>query len=195
MLKVPRASLIGIAKSELDAQQAVINGKATYPEKVDAAKALWKGRKSVTFTSVRELLAIICPGAQRCHYCEDSAADEVEHVWPKSLFPEKTFIWSNYVYACGQCNGAYKGDQFAVLTALGQSVELKRPRNAAIVPPVLGFPLFIDPVVDDPLDFLELDVLTGIFVPIAPPGSVNYMRAEYTIGVLGLNDRDFLSSA
>ena len=33
----------------------------------------------------------MCAGAKRCMYCEDSAADEVEHHLPKNLYPEFVF--------------------------------------------------------------------------------------------------------
>ena len=44
------------------------------------------------------------PGARRCGYCEDSDGDEIEHIKPRDLYPEKTFAWENYLLACGQCN-------------------------------------------------------------------------------------------
>ena len=28
----------------------------------------------------------MCSGAERCHYCEDSKADEVEHLLPKDAY-------------------------------------------------------------------------------------------------------------
>ena len=46
-------------------------------------------------------------------YCEDSVGDEVEHHRPKNLYPDHTFLWDNYLYACGPCNGP-KNNRFAV---------------------------------------------------------------------------------
>ena len=49
-------------------------------------------------------LSAMCHGPRRCMYCEDSAADEVEHFRPTDLYPEFVFAWMNYLYACGPCN-------------------------------------------------------------------------------------------
>jgi hypothetical protein len=138
----------------------------------------------------------MCSGARRCGYCEDSAADEVEHIKPKDLYPETTFIWENYLYACGPCNGP-KNNQFAVFaSATGKLIDVARKRNDPIVPPTPGDPVLIDPRREDPLAFMELDLLgTFYFLPIGPVDSRDYVRATYTISVLRLNDRDYLPVA
>jgi hypothetical protein len=138
----------------------------------------------------------MCPGAMRCVYCEDSALDQVEHIAPKDWFPELVFVWDNYVYACGPCN-RWKSDNFAVFVhATGQLTHLERERNAPVLPPEPGDPVFLNPRVDDPLAYLQLDLLsTFYFGPILPLSTREGQRADYTIEVLGLNERDELPVA
>jgi len=63
------------------------------------------------FDAIKIKLLEISPGIERCVYCEDSKCDEVEHIYPKDLYPQYCFVWSNYVYACGTCN-APKNNKF-----------------------------------------------------------------------------------
>jgi len=46
-----------------------------------------------------------------CAYCEEIYKGEVEHFRPKSRFPEQVYIWSNWVFACHDCNHK-KGDKW-----------------------------------------------------------------------------------
>jgi uncharacterized protein (TIGR02646 family) len=151
---------------------------------------------SATFRKVRSTLAKMCSGGRRCGYCEDSAADEVEHIKPKDLYPEAVFVWENYLYACGPCNGP-KNSQFAVYSARsGTLVDVTRKRRAPIVPPEPGEVVLIDPRREDPLRFIELDLIdTFYFVPNGRIGTKEYERADYTIKVLRLNSRDLLPVA
>jgi len=56
--------------------------------------------------------------------------------------------------------------------------------------------VFIDPRSEDPLEYMELDLLdTFRFVPTAEEGTGDYLRAQYTIAILRLNDRDILPEA
>lgn len=195
MLKLPQISVFGSTRNYLNTQQQIIDGLATYSDKVIAANTAWDSKNRSIFDGVRLALDSICSGARRCHYCEDSAADEVEHIWPKKFYPEKTFIWQNYLFACGPCNGSNKRDHFAIFDAVGNRVDLIRGKNDPITQPPVGIALFIDPATEDPTDFFTLDLSTGLFVPLPPQGSQNFQRAEYTINILGLNRRDYLSRA
>ncbi len=195
MLKLPQISVFGHTRTYLSEQQRLIDDLPTYPEKVIAARVAWGGKDRNIFKEIRATLDDICPGARRCHYCEDSAADEVEHIWPKKFYPEKTFVWQNYLFACGPCNGSSKRDQFAIFDANGTQVDIVRRKNDPVTQPPIGTPLFIDPSAEDPTEYLSLDLNTGLFVPLHPDGSQEFKRAEYTIKVLGLNTRDYLSRA
>lgn len=195
MLKLPQISAFGRTRTYLEAQQKLIDNLPTYTERVVSAKKAWDGKSKVVFEEVRATLEIICSGARRCHYCEDSAADEVEHVWPKKFYPEKTFIWQNYLFACGSCNGSNKRDQFSVFNAEGNRFDIVRKKDDPVIQPLTGSPLFIDPTSEDPTEFISLDLQTGLFVPLPPKDTREFQRAEYTIKILGLNTRDYLSRA
>ena len=121
----------------------------------------------------------MCSGAQRCVYCEDSVGDEVEHIQPKDLYPSLVFVWTNYVYACGRCNGG-KSNKFAVISG-NHLVNVTRPRGSPVVPPPTGAPAFLNPRIEDPLDFLDLD-LEGTFLVLARDGlpDVDRERTEFT---------------
>ncbi|WP_296269249.1 hypothetical protein [Pseudomonas sp. UBA6562] len=156
------------------------------------AKSSWKDKPRGLFSELKEVLTRMCSGNARCVYCEDSLAYEIEHMRPKDLFPEVCYAWSNYVLACGPCNGP-KNNKFAVLVEPLKRVDITRKPNAAVVPPERGRPALLDPRVDDPLDFLWLDFRTFRYVPNTDDDmSEVWLRADYTIDVLGLNKRDAL---
>ena len=103
------------------------------------------------------------------------------------------FVWVNYVYACGRCNGG-KNNNFAVV-ADNRLVDVTRKRGAPVIAPVPGAPAFLNPRVDDPLSFFDLD-LDGTFalVPGDDLSDIDQERAEFTIETLNLN-RDVLRQA
>ncbi len=138
----------------------------------------------------------MCWGHCRCVYCEDSLADEIEHFWPKDLYPDKVFAWENYLYACGPCNGP-KGNAFAVLpTGSNVATSVARAKGDAIVQPLAGDAALLDPRCDDPLDYLELDIVeTFVFRPRPGIGARAKERARYTIETLGLNARSAVIEA
>ena len=149
-----------------------------------------------TFREVRARLVEMCSGPRRCNYCEDSVADEVEHIAPKDLYPERAFRWDNYCYACGPCNGP-KNNQYAVFRTDAPDILheiLPHPRAIGnqpryLIPPPAGRDALIDPRRENPLNDLLLDITDSfLFVPFADdPLSISYQRASYTIRVLSLN--------
>lgn len=199
MIRLPDIPLSTSALHQLERWQAEVDARANYAERVDFARQKFAQRntaKNKTFVEVRRALTEICAGARRCGYCEDSAADEVEHIWPKDLYPELVFAWRNYLYACGPCNGP-KNNRFAVFPrGARKPVEVGRRAGAPIKPPRQGTPALIDPRHEDPLAFLMLDLrATFHFMPVAAKGSNDHARAEYTLNVLRLNAREFLPVA
>ena len=129
-------------------------------------------------------------------YCEDSVADEIEHFRPKDLYPEYVFVWMNFLYVCGLCNGR-KNNRFAVIhPRSGDVLNVTRPLRAPVVPPPTGDAALIDPRREDPLAFLMLDLRdTFEFTPVADAGTLDYERACHTIKILELNGRDYLVAA
>jgi uncharacterized protein (TIGR02646 family) len=135
----------------------------------------------------------MCSGARRCCYCEDSVADEVEHIRPKDWYPESVFVWEHYLYACGPCNGPKRNRFSTFHPSTGQSVCLDELSGTPARAILDADPLLIDPRTEDPLAFLELDLGgTFIFLPRQGLKSRPKKRAEYTIEVLRLNVRDVL---
>ena len=199
MIQLPTTHLPAKTVKELRVYQKEVNRYRTYARRVAAAKSQFRRRnvkRNATFGSVHESLVLMCRGAQRCMYCEDSAADEVEHYRPKDLYPELVFAWGNYLYSCGPCN-APKRSFFAIFAdPNGDVVELARTPKQKILQPADGHPLLIDPRNEDPLTLLRLDILdTFLFHEAHEEGTHDYIRANYTIRVLHLNDREFLRFA
>lgn len=201
MLKVAERVLPPEVDALLAQLQSAIDLLPSYPEKVEAAAAAWASKmsskpKQHAFTVVRRVLAEMCVGPVRCAYCEDSLADEIEHILPKNLFPSKTFEWRNYLFACGPCNGP-KSNRFGILS--GASVEeFTRARGDLMTPPPAGISALVNPREDDPLDFFELDLggigqngaqVEGTFLLISNVDAAPEVqaRADFTIDLLGLN--------
>jgi uncharacterized protein (TIGR02646 family) len=199
VIRLPDTPLEAGVLAQLGTWQNSVNGAGDYAAQVTKAKSEF-GKRNVkgdaTFDAVKVTLTTMCSGVRRCCYCEDSLADEVEHIQPKDLYPEMVFVWGNYLYACGPCNGP-KNNQFAVFAAdTGVKTEVTRPRNTPVAPPIAGEPVLINPRHEDPFDFLFLDVRgTFRFAPMAEDETtVAHQRAQYTIEVLALN-RDVLQKA
>jgi hypothetical protein len=176
--------------------QAEVDTHPTYAERVKAANDLFKRRNvsgNATFAEVRQTLDRMSPGHARCMYCEDSLADEIEHIRPKSLYPDEVFSWPNYVRSCSPCNRA-KSNTFAIFDAHGEFVDVTRRRRGEDVrPPCFGSSVLLDPRSCDVTRFIAMDIVdTFYFYALAEPGSVACRRAEYTIDLLRLNDRDAL---
>ncbi|AJY19666.1 hypothetical protein L0Z13_08750 [Burkholderia multivorans] len=201
MLRISDKDLAASANTVLNQMQSQVNREAAYPDQVTKALALWDAKRGSkprreAFATIRDTLATMCIGPVRCAYCEDSAADEIEHVYPKSLFPERAFQWSNLLFACGPCNGP-KSNKFGIL-ALGKVVEFCRTKDKSDTPPPAGISALVDPRVEDPTELLELDLggvtpdghkISGtfMFVPRSGISESEEARAIFTIDTLGLN--------
>jgi len=201
MLKIVERPLTASARATLESLQALVNREPDYAAKVNAAKRAWESKTSTrakadAFQIVRQTLASMCVGPIRCAYCEDSLADEVEHIRPKNFFPENVFDWQNYLFACGPCNGP-KGSRYGVV-AHGSVTEFVRAPKGPINPPPNGPSALIDPRTEDPLDFLELDLGGTTPAGIELPATFEFLpsdsatadakaRGAFSIDVLGLN--------
>ena len=190
MIKLIIRNLPAAAQQKLREWQKAITDEPDFAQRVALGKTQFSSRNNpdnATFRAVRETLVLMCAGARRCNYCEDSVADEVEHLWPKDLYPELVFAWLNYLYACGACN-LRKNNKFAVFeTATGQLLVVRRPTGAPVVSPPAGKPVFLDPRKDDGLAMLDLDLQTGIFLPAGTAATKKFQRAKFTIDTLDLN--------
>ncbi len=176
--------------------QCEVDDAGTYSEQIATGKRLFKRynrRTNRVFKVVRTRLADMCAGARRCGYCEDSVGDEVEHIKPKDIYPERVFVWENYLFACGQCNGG-KNNRFSVISR-GRLRDVTRRRNAPIRRRRAGAPALINPRDEDPLAFFDLEITeTFVFLPRMDLSGIDEQRACYTIDTLKLN-RDVLLAA
>jgi uncharacterized protein (TIGR02646 family) len=180
----------------LNEWQQTVSSVDVFAAKVNSAKSTFSNKNkktNPTFKHVRERLDEQCHGARRCGYCEDSMADEVEHIWPKNFYPDRVFDWSNYLYACGPCNGP-KNNQFAIQVAANE-LHLNLDPLYKTEPPPDGTPLLIDPRNEPSHDYFLLDLITFAFKPKPNLQPFETIRAEYTIKVLNLNSRDALLKA
>ncbi len=127
MLKLPDdISLSKRSLGYLKRWQKAIDDKSDYKNQIEKAKKSW-GKSNKTFDEIKEKLRLMSNSTERCSYCEDSYADEIEHVYPKNVFPERTFIWENYLYACGPCNGP-KNNYFAQIEN-GELLDITPPKT------------------------------------------------------------------
>lgn len=101
-------------------------------------------------------------GLAKCVYCESlvnlTSPCTIDHYFPKSLYPSKTFEWENLFACCSLCNMA-KGNFDT------------------------GKQLFIHPVSDDPEDFLTFENI--MYVPKTGTG-VGYQKAQNVIEACNL---------
>lgn len=187
MLRLHDPGLDRATSAVLDKCQDELNAAGNYAERVRAAPRLWDSRSDLcAFRRVRARLADMCAGARRCCWCEDSAGTDIEHIRPKSLYPERTFRWENYLLACAGCNRK-KGARFAVLAG-ERVVDVSRKRGSPVVPPQPGAAVLVDPRVDDPLEYFDLEIVdTFLFLSREGLSRTDEQRAEYTIDLLDLN--------
>ena len=189
MLKLSDPGLSDKAMTGLQKYQARVNDAGSYRNQVAAGKTLFSRYNrpgNHIFTEVRQKLAVMCAGVQRCGYCEDSVGDEVEHIKPKDLYPGHVFAWENYLFACGQCNRK-KNNKFAVIQS-NQLLDITRRKGAEVKRPQGGSPALIDPRREDPLNFLYLEMEdTFYFLPGGGLSQMDELRAQYSICVLKLN--------
>ncbi|WP_429090519.1 HNH endonuclease [Aeromonas rivipollensis] len=191
MLNVTALALPQAQMTYLAGEQSTIDANATYQHKVSSAAERWAGKSRAHFSVIRKTLESMCTGHNRCVYCEDSAADEVEHIKPKNIYPSDAFLWDNYIFSCGPCNGP-KGNKYAVIDAGGTFVRIDRNRNDPIVPPPHGQDGFINPRVSNPMDYIFLDLSTFFFVALPTLNQNDTKKAIFTILVLRLNIREHL---
>lgn len=207
MIQLKRPELLATTATELKRFQAEVDAQVGLTAQVAFAKDDFPKKNVVgnsTFENVKEKLIEMCSGAERCHYCEDSKADEVEHLLPKDVYPDLCYQWTNYFYSCGPCN-TKKSNKCAVINPANQQLVDNQPpkkkRNGSPLPPsstpMAGQQAIIDLENENPLDFFLLDLLTGSFEfsELPDPGSTDYLRAKYTLETVRLNKRAFLRKA
>lgn len=130
----------------------------------------WKSfTRLKTYRTLRSTLADPLGSRRRCAFCSDSRAADVEHFWPKALYPGRAYRYENLLLVCPECNRV-KRDQFPIDRS--------------------GLPLLVNPCADDPWDMLYFVPSTGIIdariTAIDADGSpIRDARGVATLEVLG----------
>jgi uncharacterized protein (TIGR02646 family) len=135
MRRLLRPPLESALEEYLEQMQSLIDSGA------DVAAAWKTQQQRVRMRRIVRILASITGPRERCMFCEDSRGTDVEHFRPKSLYPQHTFRWRNFLWICTGCNRS-KGNRF--------------PCDPS------GLPLLVDPTVERPWDFLFFDSDTGM---------------------------------
>ena len=163
----------------VDLAMEIANALQLFQEEADSrreqenfnSEAHWKGkRKSQPILAVYTALKRMAGTRERCMYCVDSQGSDIEHFWPKSLYPERMYMWGNLLTHCAPC-GRFKGIQF--------------PRTDD------GTPLLIDPSAEDPWEFLDFHPETGNLNARYLLSTGEYSpKGESTVTVLHLDKRE-----
>lgn len=178
----------------LDDLQAKVNLETNFVKKASKAQSLWisKGGKSgkLAFKAIYETLESMCVYTGLCNYCEQNEASDVEHIYPKSFFPEHTFVWENYLLACKTCNSRYKSDLCYVIDDSSNVIEVHRKSQ-----PQYSFVAFINPRTEDPNLFIILNLKSCTFSLMPNLTQLAIHKSTKTIDILELNTRDTLIHA
>lgn len=187
MLKCVCKDIESSTKTVLSALQSQVDNIGTHAEKYSKAKALFSNKTTKAFKDIKKKLGDAAPPGDACVYCERDRYRDIDHIRPKRHYPEETFVWNNYVFACTICNQDAKKDTYAVLDA--QDQVIKFDRTLSFTQPVpAGTHLLIDPRSEDPLTFLFLDLETGRFV-IDPNGTLlEKEKGTFTRDLFDLNE-------
>ena len=180
--------------------QEEINSQANFREKVVRADLKWKTKQSTTaakatFAEIKSKLVKMCSGTEICVYCEHNEATDIEHIFPKRLYPNKCFFWGNYVLVCGKCNTHFKKEIFKIFNpSESETLQDVTPKRNEYTESENEDAVFINQRIDDPMEYLEIDFLgkTFYYIERQAPGTRGYEKAKFTKDLLGLNRREDL---
>lgn len=176
----------------LDDLQSRVNTEIGFARQVAKAQSLWDNKKGNatgkrSFERITQILTDMCVFVKTCNYCEGNEANDIEHIYPKSFFPEKTFVWNNYLLACKQCNTGYKLDKCFVLDTDGNIHQTTRG-----IEPIYKTVAIIHPRTDNPNLFLWLNTKVWKFELHEELSDTDSNKAIKTLEILALNERDYL---
>ena len=134
--------------------------------KAEAARRFANARGSKWFREITRSLADLSGAGQRCMFCSGSEASDVEHFFPKAVFPDQAMAWENFLWSCTICN-RHKGNRFPPHTEPGGQI--------------------INPVDEDVWDFFFIDEF-GLLTPrFDVTANSQSPRAVSTRDILSLN--------
>lgn len=191
MIQLVSKDLSEAANRQLEALQRIVNDEPTFAARAAKAKLLWTTKGGVAgksaFSEVLATLESMAVSVELCNYCEHNEGNDIEHIYPKSFFPENAFVWGNYLLACKQCNTGFKLDKCYVITDDDEIVEVNRG-----VEPLSKSVAFINPRNEDPNKFMLLNLGSFKFEILPDIGVRNEIKAQKTQEILELNTRDTL---
>ena len=188
MLQLASKNLPLTVQETLDKLQKQIAEEVTFAEQVEKAKAFWKNKTANTdFEIIKETLGEMCVSIRICNYCEHNESSDIEHIFPKGFFPEYTFVWENYLLACKLCNSGYKLDQCFILDTEGTIHKVSRGTRPSF--PTVAI---INARLENPTDFFILNTETFKFELREELSPTQKNKAEITLKILHLNNRDTL---
>lgn len=172
MKRIFRSTLAKAPQRYLDSRQSVVDRKLGRHE-LNIAREWKSARQTKAIRLVVGVLRRMIGPRERCMYCLDSHACDVEHFFPKANFPERAFVWRNLLLCCTEC-GRLKGRQFPVAK---------------------GEPLLIDPTAEDPWRYLEFDPDTGVLTARFDIQANDWsLKGAKTVEVLQLDRREALEN-
>lgn len=194
MLKLKNREISPSTLAHLEGKQLSINQQVSFAQKIEMAGSFWDGKSDSrtgkeAFREIKARLTELCVGVGLCNYCEQNEASDIEHILPKSVFPERTFQWENYVLACKLCNTGFKLDKMYVFPD-SQSLEVVLPERGE-EPPSQDY-AFIHIRDDDPEALLELSFDDFQFYPKFSRGTRAFEKARRTEEILELSSRPTL---
>ena len=107
-----------------------------------------------------------------CGYCESICRGEVDHFRPKVRFPELAYEWSNWVFACHDCNHA-KWNNWPERGYIDPCTMSESPR---------------------PENYFTFDTKTGEVIPLSDLDQDRFERAATMIDDLNLNGEHHLKN-
>lgn len=195
MILVADCQPLRVVRDDLAAwQREVDQQRRSFRSHIDAAEREYTRRRTQSaFAPVTALLRDMCSGVARCMYCEDSRGVDVEHYKPKARYPELVFDWANFLLVCARCNRR-KSSRFPLLDKRGTSLRASTPADATRRPPQAS-PVLLNPRVEDPAQFLSLDLVSTFYlVERSVTDDAARLRAKHTVEALELNDDDLWRS-
>ena len=188
MIHLNSKNIDASSNAHLEKVQKEITDEPTFEEQAKKASAKWDSKTSgagkSAFKNIKDTLIEMCVGVEICVYCEQNEATDIEHIYPKKLYPEKAFTWENYVLACGKCNTHHKSDKFKIFNPQNSDLEEDvTPPRGEYIKPANDDALFINQRKENPMDLLELDLENKQFVFIEkyPVGTREYKKAKYNV--------------
>lgn len=186
MQPISNSNLAGNLLSELQQIQNQVNSITSFNAQSEEAHNKWSNKNSLLFTAIKAQLKQMCVSVEVCNYCEKNEASDIEHIYPISRYPEKAFIWDNYLLACAICNRVKLDTWYEIRN----NQLFKLPRGSK--PDNNHPPAFINPRIENPNEYMILELSTFTFTSFCAVDSAGFLKYCGTCKVLQLNDRTAL---